>query len=166
MICKLGEQPCCERQVWVARVLFSGSCFSSALALVCLFVGILNSSRVHPLDLTVEVKNSSFGEFWFVLLSFRKELKSRLFLMLLVGLLSIDHIYFPLKDMLYILYASLWTVLEAQLPQCSWTDNFRTAFESSYMILHWHKNCASLPLPLSKHRFCFGKGKGSSCSLT
>lgn len=80
VIYKLGKQSCCERQVWIARVLFSGSCSSSTLTLVCLFAGILNSSRAHPLDLIVEtMKHSSFGKFGCVLLSFRRELESRHF---------------------------------------------------------------------------------------
>lgn len=169
VICRLGDQSCCERQVWVARVLFSGSCSSSALALICPFVGTL--AELILLILLWKQLNSSFGKFWSALLSFRKELESRVFLCwwwdyfqltISISLLRREVEYV----ILYILYVSLWIVLEAQLPQCSWTGNFRTESESCYMILHLYKNCEGLPLPLSKQRFCFGKGRGTSFSLT
>lgn len=133
-------------------------CLSACLPLC----SILNSSRARPLHLIVEtMKYSSFGKVLCCCLSEKNWSPGFVFFMLVVRWLSIDNTYFPLRILyviLYILHVSLWAVLEAQ---CSWTDNFRTETESSCMILHLHKSCEGLPVPLSKQQICFGKGKGT-----
>lgn len=162
VICKLGEQSWCKRQVWIARVLLSGGYSSSALALVCLSVAYWILAELVLFILLWKPWNiAALGKSCVAVFQKRIGVQAFFFFMLVVRWLSIDNTYFPLRILyviLYILYVSLWAVLEAQ---CSWTDNFRTETESSCMILHLHKSCEGLPVPLSKQQVCFSKGKGT-----